>query len=188
MPAAATLDETKAYLRIDDADEDATIARLIAAATELGERFTGQAFVARDIVETVPARAGWTRLAATPVGAITGVDGLPADGAAFALPAGSYAIDIDAAGDGWVRVMQPGIAGRARVHYRAGLVAAAADLPEPLAQGVIRLAAHLYANRDANEAPGGWGAPPAAVAALWRPYRRLMLAGSSGGGPRGCLP
>lgn len=188
MPAAATLDETKAYLRIDDASEDATIARLIGAATELGERFTGQAFVARDIVETVPAGVAWTRLAATPVRAIAGVDGLPADGAAFALPVDGYAIDIDAAGDGWVRVIQPGIAGRALVHYRAGLVEDADDLAEPLAQGVIRLAAHLYANRDAAEGSGDRGAPPAAVAALWRPYRRLSLGGARPDATRACLP
>jgi len=44
-----------------------------------------------------------------------------------------------------------------------------ADPPAPVVQGVVRLAAHLYAHRD-DEA-----GPPAAVAALWRPYRQLRL-------------
>jgi hypothetical protein len=42
-------------------------------------------------------------------------------------------------------------------------------LPAPVMQGVVLLAAHLFEHRDAS------AAPPAAVAALWRPYRRLRL-------------
>jgi hypothetical protein len=42
----------------------------------------------------------------------------------------------------------------------------------PLRQGVVRLAAHLYAERDGPEL----GGPPAAVTALWRPWRRMRLA------------
>ena len=44
-------------------------------------------------------------------------------------------------------------------------------VPEPVRQGVLRLVAHLFASRD-----GDGGAPPAAVTALWRPYRRMRLA------------
>jgi hypothetical protein len=43
-------------------------------------------------------------------------------------------------------------------------------VPEPLRQGIVRLAAHLYAARGEVEA-----VPPAAVAALWRPWRRVRL-------------
>jgi hypothetical protein len=42
-------------------------------------------------------------------------------------------------------------------------------LPPPVAQGVVLLIAHLFADRD------GTAAPPAAVAALWRPWRRMRL-------------
>jgi hypothetical protein len=44
-------------------------------------------------------------------------------------------------------------------------------VPEPIRQGVLRLVGHLFAVRD-----GADGEPPAAVTALWRPYRRLRLA------------
>ena len=71
---------------------------------------------------------------------ITAVEGLPAEGAAFTLPAESYAIDIDAEGNGWVRVTTPGAAGRVRVTYLAGLADDWDRLPEPLRQGVVRLA------------------------------------------------
>jgi hypothetical protein len=47
-------------------------------------------------------------------------------------------------------------------------------VPEPLRQGIVRLTAHLFNARD-----GGGGDPPAAVTALWRPFRRIRLAGPS---------
>lgn len=103
--------------------------------------------------------------------AITLVEGLPADGAAFVMPAGAYAVDIDANGDGWVRVMQPGAAGRVQVSFEAGMAADWVGIPEPLRQGVVRLAAHLFAHRDGPDD----GGPPAAVTALWRPWRRMLF-------------
>jgi hypothetical protein len=45
------------------------------------------------------------------------------------------------------------------------------EVPEALRQGMVRLAAHLYAHRDREEGAG----PPAAVTALWRLWRRLGL-------------
>ena len=170
-PGAAALGEAKAYLRIAGGDEDALVTRLIAAAIELCEQFTGQALLERGFVETLPAGAAWRRLGRTPVGAVTSVEALAADGTASPLPVGAYAIDIDAGGDGWVRVPSPGAARRLRVGYQAGLAAGWADLPQALRQGAVRLAAHLYAHRDSARD----SAPPAAVTALWRPWRRLRL-------------
>ena len=166
-----TLEEAKAYLRIDGGEEDTLIARLIATATILCEQFTGQVLVARTVTETVPALGEWQRLRATPVRSITSVQGLPATGLPFALAVEAYAIDVDAAGDGWVRVLRPGGASRALVALEAGLAADAGAVPEPLSQGILRLVAHLHAHRDAADDEG----PPAAVAALWRPWRRMRL-------------
>lgn len=45
------------------------------------------------------------------------------------------------------------------------------DLPEALRHGIIRHAAHHYRERDNDPA----SQPPAAVAALWRPWRALRL-------------
>lgn len=166
--AIATLRD---HLRIEPGQDDAALATLMLSALALCERFTGQVAIARELQETIPARRDWRRLTPLPVRAITGVSGLPAEGAAFVLDADAYAIDIDAEGQGWVRVMRPGSAGRAIVTLTAGLADAWAGLPAPIRQGVIRLAAHLYAHRDDADDPG----PPAAVAALWRPWRRLRL-------------
>lgn len=40
---------------------------------------------------------------------------------------------------------------------------------EPLRQGIVRLVAHMHLHRDGDQSP------PAAVAALWRPWRRMRL-------------
>lgn len=44
-------------------------------------------------------------------------------------------------------------------------------LPPALNEGIIRFAAHLYRDREAVSPTE----PPAAVAALWRPWRELRL-------------
>jgi uncharacterized phiE125 gp8 family phage protein len=161
-----TVEEVKAYLRLETAAEDAVVARLLSSAQGLCEAFLGQVLVAREVVEVLPAGSAWQRLGAGPVAAITAVARISTDGGVEPLSVGDYAIDIDPGGDGWVRA---GGSGRVRVTYRAGLSDEAAGVPAAIGQGVVRLAAHLYAHRD--EA----GAPPAAVAALWRPFRRLRL-------------
>ena len=170
---ASARDAARAHLRIATDDEDALIARLAASALALGEAFAGRAWIAREWTEILPVTRAWQRLGIGGVTAITGVDGLPADGAAFALPVESYAVDLDAESEGWVRVIAPGAAGRVRVTYGAGAAADWGDLPPPLAQGVVLLTAHLFEHREAD------AAPPAAVSALWRPWRRVRLRGGS---------
>ena len=71
------------------------------------------------------------------------------------------------AGCGWRQVKE----GRLLVSGTAGLASEPNGVPEPLRQGILRLIAHLFATRD-----GSGGEPPAAVTALWRPYRRMRLA------------
>lgn len=164
----------KGFLRVERADEDALIGGLVGAAAELCEGFTGQALLARGFTETMPASRAWQRLTRTPVRAITLVEALPAEGPPQALASGGYAIDIDANGDGWVRLTAAGEARRIRVGYEAGVAGAWADLPAALRHGILRLAAHFYTSRVA-EGGRGSDAPPAAVTALWRPYRRLRL-------------
>ncbi len=114
-PLAVPLDDLKSYLKIGLGDEDALLTDLIYSASEAVERFLGQLIIARSVEEIISAHRGWHKLAIRPVRSISGLTGLPADGPEFALPVDSYAIDIDAGGTGWVRVLNPGSAGRVRV-------------------------------------------------------------------------
>jgi uncharacterized phiE125 gp8 family phage protein len=166
----ASLDELKEYLRIGGSGEDGLLERLLRSATALCEQFVGQWLILGEARETVLADGGWQRLSARPVAAILGVEAVAPDGEAVALAADAYAIDIDAAGDGWVRG-QP-LDGRRvlKVRYQAGMAEDADGLPEPIRQGIVRLAAEHFSARESEVAT-----PPAVVGALWRPWRRMRL-------------
>lgn len=171
-PGAPALAELKDWLGIRISAEDALLARLMVSALEACEAFTGTMPLVQTCGEVLPVHTGWQRLSAGPVSAISEVRGLPADGASFALPGDAYELDIDADGTGLVRVLRPGAAGRVEVRYLAGLASQWSSLPEALRHGAIRLAAHLYRSRDTAQD----SALPAAVAALWRPWRLVRLA------------
>lgn len=172
--APAALAELKDWLGITTAGDDAQLAALLAMALELCEDFTGTMPLQQVCEEVLPATPAWTALATRPVQAIVAVQGVPGTGAPFALPTGDYRIELDADGGGRVAVVNPGSATRIAVRLTAGLAADWTALPAALRHGVLRLAAHQYRQREGDGAPAA--CPPAAVAALWRPWRRLRLA------------
>jgi uncharacterized phiE125 gp8 family phage protein len=169
-PLAVPLDALKAYLRITASDENELLADLIRAATDIAERFIGQLLIERGVEEVIEPSSDWRVLAIRPVTTITSVAGVPASGAEFALGVDAYAIDIDGNGDGWLRVRDAGGAARVHVNYRAGLAADADAVPDSIRLGIIRLAGDYHALREGVNAR-----PPASVAALWRPWRRMVL-------------
>ncbi|MEK6542299.1 MAG: hypothetical protein AABZ45_09300 [Pseudomonadota bacterium] len=171
VPLGATIAEARAFLRMGAGVDDAVLAGLLRSATAQCEQFTGLALVAREVKETQVITGAWQRLALFPVSAITSAEGVPAEGAAFALGISDYAIDLDCNGAGWVKVAQQGAAGRVRVTYRAGIAGSAGEVPDSLRQGIIMTAAYLHRARDGD----GDGAIPAAVRALWQPFRRMRL-------------
>lgn len=170
-PPAVSLAELKAFLRIGHEDEDALLAALIRSAEGACEAFIGRLLITRAMDETLVASASWVRLGMAPVVVIEAASGLAPDGTETPLAVDAFAVDIDAAGEGWIRLFRPIDQKRIRVGYRAGIAAGAAGVPEALRHGIVRLAAHLYTHRDTLEDR----APPAAVTALWRPWRRLRL-------------
>lgn len=165
-----SLSEAQAYVRIETGEEEAILAGLIRTASAVCESFLGQVVVARDVAADLPASAAWTQVPVSPMRSIASVELVDAKGASSPVPADGYAIDIDANGTGWARLVSTPGPGRMRVNGNAGMSVDQNGVPEPIRQGVLRLVAHLFAARD-----GGDGAPPAAVTALWRPYRRMRL-------------
>ena len=171
LPDAA-LGALKAWLAISTTAEDAALTALLGAALETCEAFTGQTVLETEFEELLPAQSRWQVLTSRPVQAITLAEGIPAEGARFTLAADAYAIELDADGGARFRLDRQGTAGRIAVRFTAGLAVEWDDVPEAIRHGTIRLAAHLYRQRDSET---GTATPPAAVAALWRPWRRLHL-------------
>ena len=175
--ASAALAEVKDWLAITSSASDAVLAGLLRASLDLFEAFTGQMALEATCEEVLPAGlAGWQVLTSRPVLAMTGMEGIPAEGARFAMAADAFEVDLGADGSGRVRVLRQGTAGRVAVRLSAGLSPDWDSLPQALRHGVIRLAAYQYRARDADApASASLAAPPAAVAALWRPWRRFRL-------------
>jgi uncharacterized phiE125 gp8 family phage protein len=165
-PMAVSIAECKAYLRLERDDEDAAIAGFVRTAMGLCEAFTGQWLIIREGEQQLARTAEWQRLSVVPVVAIIAVVG-----SSGVVAGSSYETDIDSDGTGWIRLLDPTAVTAPVVRFRAGLGADWNGVPEALRQGLIRLVVHLFTHRDAPDA----GAPPAAVAAMWRPFRRLRL-------------
>lgn len=168
----AALDELKQWLAITTPHDDAVLTGLLAASLDLCEAFTGTMPLTATCEEILPAMPGWQCLSTRPVQAITGIDAIPAEGPRFMMAGDAYELEIDADGTGKVQIARQGAAGRIAVRFVAGLAPGWGSLPDALRHGVIRLAAEQFRERDS--APRD--TPPAAVAALWRPWRRLRLA------------
>ena len=170
LPSAA-LAQLKQWLAIRSSADDAALTAQLRSALEMCEAFTGTVPLACLCEEVLPASAEWQALATRPVQAITRVEAIPAEGPRYAFAPDAYAIELEADGRGLVRVIRQGSAGRVAVRFTAGLAPAWELLPEGLRHGVVRLAAHHWRERDSGADAG----PPAAVAALWRPWRRMRL-------------
>jgi len=175
LPPAA-LAELKQWLGIATAHDDAPLAVLLRAGLDICEAFTGLMPLEAECEEVRSASTAWQVLATRPVQAITAVDAIDAIDAAGArtpLVSGAYALELDADGAGRVRLIEPGNATRIAVRFTAGLAPDWDSLPEALRHGVLRLAAHQHRERETS---GAGALPPASVAALWRPWRRMRLA------------
>lgn len=142
------------HLRVTGTAEDMVIDRLAESALALAEAYTGTALIARPHEAMMAAASEWRPLPVAPVTAITAAQPVAA-------------IDIDETGTGWVRMAAAG-----PVRFVAGLAADWQAVPPPVAQGIVLLVAHLFDARTAS------AAPPAAVGALWRPWRRMRLVGA----------
>jgi uncharacterized phiE125 gp8 family phage protein len=170
--AGAALDELKQWLAISSPREDTMLTALLRAGLELCEAFIGLMPLEAGCEELLPAVTGWQRLRTLPVHAITGVEGIPAEGARFMLAPNDYALELDADGGARVRLDRQGAAGRIAVRFTAGMAGEWTGLPDAIRQGVLRLAVQQYSERDESSARS----IPAAVAASWRPWRRVRLA------------
>ena len=169
MPVAAR-EELKTWLAITSDREDAMMETLMRSSFDMCEAFTGVMPLQQTCEEYLPASTAWQVLSARPVTSISLLVAIPNQGSAVVLGAGDYELDIDADQVGRIRLRAQGSARRLQVHYLAGMASNWDALPDGMQQGIVRLAAHHYRERD-----NAGDTPPASVAALWRPWRRVRL-------------
>lgn len=170
--APISLNEARGWLRLGATVDDAVVAGLVRAATNICEAFIGQWLIVRAAEEIWPIGGGTARLKARPVIGVDDVALLAPDGGETPLAQGEYGVVLDRGGSARVTVEPSGTADRLRISYRAGIAEGANGVPEAIRQGIVRMTQHLY---DARDDAGA--APPAAIAALWQPWRRLTLGG-----------
>lgn len=166
------LDEVRAFLRVDDDNDDSSLASSLLAALGYAEQFTRQILLRRTATETVTSGGGWQILKALPVQSVMSVTAIPAEGASYLMSVEAWEAKISSIGEVYFRVLQPGNVGRVAVACNAGIMADWANVPEALRMGILRLAGYFYAHRDGTEDSG----PPAAALALLRPWRRVHVA------------
>lgn len=164
---AAALAELKAYLRIEDAREDALLAGLLRAATETVEAMLGVLLFEREVEERGPLKDGGLTLTGEPARSLVSVTLESADGFETAVP-GTFEVTRD--GVGRVQVAGEGPGAVVKVRYRAGMGADWNWVPEVLRLAVLRAAAHFHAHRDGAD---DGGLPPAVrrMLAPWRSRR-----------------
>ena len=171
--APVSLNEARGWLRLGATIDDAVVAGLVRAATSVCEAYIGRWLIVRAGEEILPlAPGGVVQTGVRPVVGVDAVDLLLPDGGEAALAAGDYRAAIDRDGTARVTIDDPRGAVRVRVVYRAGIAEGANHVPEAIRQGILRMTQHLHDARD-----GAGAAPPAAIAALWQPWRRLTLGG-----------
>lgn len=172
VTGALALAELKHWLGITRPDDDAALTGLLQTSLTICEAFTGKAPLLQVVEEAIALVSGWQELASRPVRALTGAALIAADGSRTPLPALADAMEWRIAGSACVQLLQPFEGQAIALQASVGIADDWNALPAPISQGIIRLAAHHYRDRDGTSG----AVPPASVTALWRPWRSVRLA------------
>jgi uncharacterized phiE125 gp8 family phage protein len=175
-----SLDEAKAFLRIEHNDDDQVIAALIAGARIHVETQAQLAMMTqswRVVLDRWP-KHGRVAVRPAPLKALTAARVYDFAGNAQPLDTQAFVPDIGASMLAFVPWAVPAptrIAAGIELDVTVGFGDATTDVPEPLRQAVRLLVAHWYENRGLAAAGTQRPAPPASVPALIAPYRMLSL-------------
>lgn len=171
-----TLDDARAYLRLDDETQDGLVNALMTAARLTLEAATRRAFVTqswRMTLDQWPERGVILPLA--PIQAITqvSVDGVVLASESYSVDLAAEPPRLKAAHDVVLPAPEDVMTGIA-IDMLAGYGAANA-VPLPLKQAILMLTAHWFDNREAVAFGEQVQLLPMGVEALIAPYRRLHL-------------
>lgn len=170
-PGAAALAELKHWLAITRPDEDQTLVRLLDASLTICEAFTGKTPLRQTVEEIVPLTGCWQELVSRPVRVVTAAAVVAADGTRVPVTNLAEALEWRISGSACIRTRQPLDGDSLAVQLDVGIATDWTGLPPPLRQGIIRLAAHHFRDREGKAS----ATPPASVTALWRPWREVRI-------------
>ena len=182
-PDSAMLTEMRAYLHMEEGEDDPSLPSILLAATGWCEQYLRQFLIRRRVRQILPASTRWQSFDAQPVMAVESVSVVEEDGTPTILPPGDYEVRIRADGIAEMRLRRI-LAGQSRVEMacQAGIATGWAELPELLRLGIMRVAAHYFAHRDGAD-PGA-AQPPVAATILLRPWRRMDIGGRDASAPK----
>ncbi len=174
-----SLDEAKAFLRVEHDVDDALIGALIAGSLVHIEAQTRAALITQSwrISADHWPEDGRIKVTPAPLQALTAARVYDFNNVAQAIDPQAFVTDVGAsvlAFAPWAWPAPGRLAAGIELDVTVGYGDAAADVPEPLRQAIRLLVAHWYENRGLA-AIGTVTVLPGTVAALIAPYRALSL-------------
>lgn len=177
-----TLDEAKAFLRVDGTEEDAFISTLIAAARLHTESVTGRAMISqswRVVCDAWP-RDLTIRLPVAPLLNLVEIRAYDANGDATILTLALFQPEASATACLHVPTQISGMPvlrahNGIEIDYVAGYGDAPEDVPADLRHAVLTLVGYWFEHRDAVIVAGSGAVVPAGFDRLVDPYRPVRL-------------
>lgn len=173
--SGTALAEFKSWLGISRPNEDDLLIGLLQASLATCEAFTGQAPLMQMIEEWAPPGADRSTLTTRPITSLVSVELIVPGANRSVLDASEYQVEFEASGTASIKLCSSLDAQAVAVRVRAGIAADWESVPAALKQGMIRLAAYYYRDRDRTGGGKPDTPPPSSVSALWRPWRILRL-------------
>jgi uncharacterized phiE125 gp8 family phage protein len=175
-----SLDEAKAYLRVEHSDDDDVIAALIAGSRIHVEAQTRRALITQSwrICADAWPEDGRLPVRPAPLQSIAAARVYDTGGTAHDIDTQAFVLDLAASALAFApwALPQPGrIAAGIEIDVMVGYGDAATDVPEPLRQAIRLLVVHWYENRGLVTTGADYSPLPSTVAALIAPYRMLSL-------------
>ena len=167
----APLADLKQWLAITTTQDDALLLDLLASAHTMCHRFTGLVPQTCEVTETVAVRERELSFGARPVVAFIEAVAIDHTLARRVLADAEARFELTGDGGAVLVLDRPLAEPQVELTYRAGRADSWNRIEDGLRHGIVRFAAHLYRLRDDAVSDR----LPAAVAALWQPYRRMRL-------------